>query len=66
VQQGLDVGVDGVQERCVVAGEEADDREQSLEDGFHFRARSALNTGARGRVIRVGFVSRCVFMSCSI
>ena len=49
MQQGLDVGVDVVQERRVIdEGEEADDREQSLEDGFHFRVCWALNTDARG------------------
>ena len=47
VQQGLDVGVDVVQEcRVIDEGEEADDREQSLEDGFHVGARWALNTDA--------------------
>ena len=62
MQEGLDVGVDGVQERCVVdKGEEADNREQALEDTFHVGARWALNTGARRRVIRVGFrITVCV------
>lgn len=62
MQQDLDVGVDVVQEcRVVDEGDEADDREQSLEDGFHVGARWALNTDARACVIRVGFrVTVCV------
>ncbi len=57
MQQAIDVGVHVVQEcRVIDDGEEVDNREQPLEDGFHVRACWALNTGARGRVIRVGLV----------
>ena len=62
MQQAIDVGVHIVQEcRVIDEGEEVDNREESLEDGFHVRTCWALNTGARACVIRVGFrITVCV------